>query len=312
MRETKTYFSIWLVLGAVGVMAAFQSGSRRDFVPLVGGAYTEASIPPKPQRLPLASPSGLPVPRAPMAELPIPGVAAAAVLVKDQNSGVIFYQKNPEAVLPIASLTKLMTALVVQTTVELTEEVVIESADLKTPAYRANLAVGEKLTVRDLLRAMLIASANDATLALARYTAGSVEDFVAKMNELAKLWGMSQTSFTNPVGFDDPRHYSSAADLALLVQKFLTHPELLEIVKEQEALLSSLDGRSTHKLLTTNKLLLTHPEVVGLKTGYTDEAKGNLIILTDKYYLIILGSRHREAEGETIMNWVKENFSWSQ
>lgn len=276
----------------------------------VGGAFAEGR---NPAQFPLAKDQekGLLVPKNEFAK---PILSARSALVKGLGDGEILYEKNPDLSLPIASVTKLMTAMVVEKLAPLDEIVEITPADLDTEAYRANLVSGERIRVRELLKAMLISSANDATLALARGTAGSIEQFVREMNKEASSLGMSSTAFTNPVGFDDAGHYSTAADLSLLVEEFLLHPELLEVVRQKEVEISSVDGLYRHQLRTTNKLILKHGEVVGLKTGYTSEAKGNLIILVDglhPYYSIILGSPNREAETEKLMNWIGESFRWN-
>ena len=252
---------------------------------------------------------------------PVPELLARAVLVRDHNSGDVLYEKNPDERVPIASLTKLMTAILVAKHLSLAEPVEIAAPDLRVPEDRAGLVGGEVITVQDLLKAMLISSANDASMALARHSGGTdgAVAFVEAMNRQARALNMKDTSFANPVGFDHEDHFSTARDLALLVEEFFHYPELLEIVKQKEATIKSLDGKYAHTLLTTNRLMLVHPEILGLKTGFTTEAKGNLIIFVQdgslasrpvQYYSIILGSPDREAETEKIFRWVRKNFIW--
>ncbi len=235
-------------------------------------------------------------------------ISAKSALIKDLRTNLTLYAKDPGQKLPIASLTKLMTAVVAAEKLSFDEAVEISREDIKTVPFVARLVPGEELAVADLLRAMLVASANDAALALARKAGGDIQKFVQEMNHRARAMGMSGTSFTNPVGFDDPNHYSTASDLAKLVEEFLTDPNLSEIVSTKEAVIISLDKKLKHKLITTNKLMVEHPEITGIKTGYTEGAKGNLIISTGPYYSIILGSEDREADTLKILDWVRRNF----
>ena len=243
----------------------------------------------------------------------VPTLTAAAILVKDAASGAVIYQKNHETRLPIASLTKLMTALVAVKYGDLDDEVEISPADLEVSAYRVGFSPGEKVAVADLLKAMLISSANDAALALARYSAGSTENFVKEMNDQAVALGMTETSFANPIGFDSPAHYSTAADLSKLVEAFISRPELLDIVKLPSAIVRTVSGKESRQLYTTNLLLRERPGVIGLKTGYTAEAKGSIIILMGepRYYSIVLGSREREKETSILLDWVEKEFVWN-
>jgi D-alanyl-D-alanine carboxypeptidase len=308
--ETQNYnLSLFLIF--VGVLAAGlgvlrQIPSSQGFTSQVGGAFTE-----NPQAVFVTTEEVLvqskPLAREPL--LPL-NLQAASVLVKDLDSGILLFEKEPEKILPIASLTKLMTAIVVYQNASPSEEITVTSQDTATVPYRANFVPGQTFVVSDLLSAMLVSSANDAALALARHVGGTVERFVTEMNNTAQNLGMTATHFTNPIGLDDPLHYSTASDLARLVEEFLKYPEFLQIVRSPEVVINTVGKKARYRLLTTNKLMLVHPEIRGLKTGYTDEAKGNLIILTDRYYAILLGSREREREMETLMDWLKENYSW--
>lgn len=310
--ETKKFnLSMLLVLVvacSAGLAALKQAPNSQGYFSKVGGAAIH-----NPQAVfVISEPAPAITQNPPVARKPLPAleIKAAAALAKDLGTGMVLYQRNESQVLPIASLTKLMTAIVVVKNSGPGEEVTITSLDAAAAPYTANFRPGETWTVLDLLRAMLVASANDAALALARHVGGTAERFVVQMNQEARALIMMNTHFVNPAGFDDSGHFSTANDLALLVDEFLKYPDLLEIVKLPSVNISSIDGRNSHSLQTTNKLMLAHPEIRGLKTGYTDEAKGNLIILTRHYYSILLGSRQREAETETLMKWIKSNYSW--
>ncbi len=285
----------------------------------VAGAVAAASASEQFLDFPLVPDSKLvsmPVPRN---NILAPEISAGAVLVRDALSGVTLLEKNAEEKLPIASLTKLMTALIVIENVSPDQEVEITNSDLAAAPYRINFPAGEKITVRHLLTAMLVSSANDAALALSRAALGNTPDFVEAMNRRARELGMSSTSFSNPVGFDSPDQYSTASDMARLVEEFMNHTQLLDIVKMKSAVVESVSGRQKIKLYTTNRLMLERIDIIGLKTGFTAEAKGSLIILVDRkpddlaqtaYYSIILGSDDREGETKMLIKWVEDNFVW--
>ena len=309
VSETKNFIAF--IIAAAGLAAFF---STSYFPGTVGGAFISS-----PLNFPEASDKKVMSPKFAAGAAPL-ALTARAALARDRGSGAVLFEKNPSAVLPIASLTKLMTAIVVFKNAAPDEIVVIETADTKVPLYRADLVPGEKITVRGLLEAMLISSANDAAMALVRHGGAGAAQFVQKMNAEASRLGMDSTSFANPVGFDDPAHYSTAEDLSRLVNEFLLYPQLVEIVSTKEAVISSADGKYIHHAVTTNKLLTEYREVRGLKTGYTSEARGNLIVLADadspdgsgaQYYSIILGSDQREEEMLKLMNWIKENYRWN-
>jgi len=312
VKETKNYFLILLMIAAFAVFnPSPEIPEGKVAGQIVSGTEKFADFPVVPDTRVISIPVNAKPAKA-------PGVSAKAVLIKDIESGVAVYEKNSAEKLPIASLTKLMTALIVVENASLDDEVEIKASDLQTAPYRINFAVGDRVAIKDLLTAMLVPSANDAALALARHTFGSKEDFVKAMNNKARGLGMVSTSFANPVGFDSASHYSTAADMSLLAEEFIKHTELLDIVKLKSADIASLSSSRKQRVYTTNKLLLERDDVVGLKTGYTVEAKGSLITLVDngnpesplRYYSIMLGSDDREMETRMLMKWIEDNFIW--
>ncbi len=255
----------------------------------------------------------LPAPEQAM-NIAAPIVTAKAALAVDLDSGSVLYSKNLDVELPIASLTKLMTALVVIKKANLEDVVVVEKNDKEIVGVSIGLVAGEQLTVGNLLKAMLIPSSNDAALVLANYTSGSAQLFAAAMNEEAKVLGLTGTYFSNPVGWDFDESHSNASDLVRIVKEFMNHPALAEIVKTKEALITSTDGMHAHQLTTTNKLLLENPEVVGIKTGFTSKALGNLVIETHhngrRIVVVVLGSENREDDTRQLLNWVQSAYRW--
>ena len=205
------------------------------------------------------------------ARAPRPTLAtASAGIVVDAPSGEVLLGKHPDARRSIASTTKLMTALLT-----------LESGDLgKTftaPAYNAapaesriNLRRGERLTVRDLLKGLLIESANDAAVDLAVGISGSTQAFVHKMNVRARQLGLKNTHYANPIGLDSPLNYSSAHDLATLARKLMTNRTFAGIVDRPVVTLRSGDHPRT--LHNRNLLVGRYPFVDGVKTGHTNHA----------------------------------------
>ncbi len=184
--------------------------------------------------------------------------------------------------LPPASLTKLMTALVLLEDYRPDEIVTVSAAAARQGGTRLRLKAGEKLSLGALLTATLMVSANDACAALAEHHAGSTEGFVARMNEHARALELFNTHFANPCGFDAPDHYSSAHDLAHIAHAAMSHPEFAAIVAQQEARIASVDGTRTFALKNRNALVGNYKPAIGIKTGYTSRAGKCLVALAEK------------------------------
>lgn len=195
--------------------------------------------------------------------------ADAAILV-DGRDGTPILEKDPEERRPIASTTKLMTAL-------LTLEQAPFNAFYTAPNYRAgaaeskiDLQPGERMRVRDLFKALMLESANDAAATLAEGVSGSRSAFVAAMNERAAELGLEDTSYANPIGLDDPLNYSSARDLSTLARKLLRDRRFAKVVDSPSATLTS--GARARTVGNRNSLIATVPAVDGVKTGHTSDA----------------------------------------
>ena len=187
-------------------------------------------------------------------------------------NGAPVWEKQGNRRLPPASLTKLMTALLV---VELDHPQAIATvsrAAAHESGTRLGLKTGEKFHVEDLLAATLIASANDACHALADHMAGSQPQFVQLMNRRAKKLGMFNTHFVNACGHDAEGHYSSAHDLALLANELIKHPPITGLTAKTGARISTLDGARNYPFTSKNALIGRYPGALGLKTGYTPKA----------------------------------------
>lgn len=224
-----------------------------------------------------------------------PAAPASAWILVDSESGERLAGENATRELPMASTTKIMTALVVfEEDVDLDEEVTVsaEAAEYARPPFsNIGLRQGDRLTVRELLTAAMLESGNDAAYALAEHVGGgSVERFVEMMNRRAEKLGLEETSFDNPVGFDDPDHHSSARDLARMAREARSYDELRQIVDTPSALIDTAGGREI-PLQTTNELLASYPAANGVKTGTTPAAGESLVASAargDESYITVL------------------------
>lgn len=240
---------------------------------------------------------------------------AAAAYAIDLKTGTVLYQKNSTVPWPTASLAKLMTALVTVHTVSLDDVVTVKAAGLRVPQPVMGLISGEKISVRNLLSGMLIASANDAAASLAIGVSSSTPRFVELMNSMAEKLQLQNTHFRNPVGLDADGQFSTAEDLSRIAVELLRSQVLAEIVQTQSRVVASEDGGISHWLKTSNKLL-GQPGVLGVKTGYTDLARGNLIILerderNHQVLTVVLGSEKREADSQELLNWIFKSYRFA-
>ncbi|MGD1076096.1 MAG: D-alanyl-D-alanine carboxypeptidase family protein [Thermodesulfovibrionales bacterium] len=199
-------------------------------------------------------------------------IRARAALVMEESTGRVLYGKNPNLRQPPASTTKLMTAMVILDRLDVQDVVTISERAANISPIKAHFRAGEKVTVKTLLYAALIRSANDAACALAEAGAGSDERFAELMNQKALALGMTDTRFVNPTGLPGGEQYTTVYDLAKMMRKALRYPLIREIMSTRVGNLTTENGRS-FRLKNINKLLWEDDAVVGGKTGYTREAK---------------------------------------
>lgn len=241
-----------------------------------------------------------------------PNISANGVLIEDFNSGFIFYTKDPNKRLPIASTTKIMTAMVAAAYFKPNEVLTATSTSLANGSSMG-LKAGEQITFRSLLYGLLLNSGNDAAFTIAANYPGGVAGFVAAMNKKGQELGLSNTHFDNPAGFDNPNHYSSASDLAKIASLAAQDSQFARVVSTKETIVESLDKEMVHPLKNLNKLL-NIPGVLGIKTGFTPQAKENLIGLIErdnhKVLTIVLGSDDRFGETQSLIEWVYSDFTW--
>ncbi len=241
---------------------------------------------------------------------------ARAAGAADLSSDRIFYQKNINEPLPIASITKLMTALVALENYDLDGLIKISKKAVETEGDKGGLVVNEELSARELLKIMLIESSNDAAVALAEKNGElDPQKFVELMNQKALALDMRQTKFRDPAGLNGG-NISSVSDLLKLAKHlFSLWPGIAEITRTPALTVFSADGRISHQLKNTNRLLEKTPDIIAGKTGYSDEASGCLLVLTqinekNKVIAVVLGSPDRFGEIEHLLDWLKEAYIW--
>jgi serine-type D-Ala-D-Ala carboxypeptidase (penicillin-binding protein 5/6) len=228
-----------------------------------------------------------------------------AILLKDLTTGRIVFEQRSKEPMPPASLTKIMSAVVILSEGNLDDPVVVSrraAAALPTKMY---LKRGQVFPLRGLLEAMLIRSANDACLAAAEHIAGTEKAFVVKMNAKAEELGLTQTQFRNACGFNMVQHYSTAEELAKLTEYAMGYDTFSAIVKEPMAVLRQVNQSGALVARNTNRLLGVMDGVVGVKTGYTRAAGRCLITVVrrgDKeLLLVLLNSRQRWSTAQTLL-----------
>ncbi len=236
-------------------------------------------------------------------EDPFPAVASSYILTID---GEAVWAHRPERRLAPASLTKVMTALLVLEREPLDRVVTVSSGAAAESGSRIGLRRGDRLTVADLLAATLIFSANDACRALADHTGGDRKRFITLMNARAERLGLKGTHFNDPCGHDLPRHYSTARDLAILAETALGNPTFRDLVSRQQQQIRTVDGKRRFILRTRNHLLGRYPGAMGVKTGLTPEAGGCLIALAQRegtrVLLVMLHTRNRWHDAAAMLD----------
>ncbi|MDP2691798.1 MAG: serine hydrolase [bacterium] len=244
-------------------------------------------------------------------------IGAKAALAIETHSNEALYTKNVWELLPIASLTKLMTALVVKESIPLDQVVTVGPIVASVGGSSMGLRVGEQITVDKLLHGLLINSGNDAAMVLAEAVAGSTDAFVALMNERKLALGLNQTQFVDPAGLSEG-NLSSAFEIAHLAKYVFRDPVLQTILRQKEVTVASVDGAVSHHLMNTDRLLGTAlaDRIIAGKTGTTPLAGQCLISFfniqdTDRTTMvIILGSKDRYAEMNQLIPWIDETYRW--
>lgn len=240
-----------------------------------------------------------------------PAVSAQAAVLIDVDSGQILYSKNSQDQRPMASTTKVMTALLAISSAELDSVVKVSPRAARVGESSMYLKEGETLALQQVIYGALLPSGNDACVAIAEHTAGSEEAFVLLMNEKAALMGTGYTSFRNTNGLPAKGHYSTALDMALISRNALHNPVFCRIVKTRYKIIEAPGGMN-HYLKNTNKLLWRYPGANGVKTGTTIEAGKCLIASATndnrRLVAVILNGPNRFEDASRLLDYGFKNF----
>ena len=222
-----------------------------------------------------------------------PDVAAGLVRVQGRE----VWEQNAEERLPQASLTKIMTAVLILEKYQPDAIVKISKAAAAAHPTKIGLRAGDRMRISDLLAATLVHSANDACRALAEWHSGSEDGFVEKMNARALQLGLRDTHFANACGFDAPDHYSTAKDIAVLAEIAMQNRTFRQMVNREKMTIRTADGKRKFMFNTTNKLLGKYEGATGVKTGFTFKAGPCLVAMSKrddvKVMIVMLNARNR-------------------
>lgn len=246
------------------------------------------------------------------AQIATPSVTAVGVYALDIDLMEPLYQKNIHAELPMASTTKIMTALVAKDYYQ-SGQILTVPAQARVGGSSMDLLTGEQMTFRSLLYGMMLNSGNDAAFTLALNYPGGLDNFVAQMNIKAQEMGLKNTHFQNPAGFDNPIHYTSAYDMAHIAKVFSEDALLAKIVATKDTSVVSFDKSQYHQLHNLN-VLLGQDGVVGIKTGKTEASGENLVTLVERdnhrILIVLLNSVDRFGETKKVIDWIFSNYTW--
>ena len=230
---------------------------------------------------------------------------AKSTILMESSTGEIIYERNSDERLAPASMTKMMSLILIMEAIEkgnikLDQIITISENASKMGGSQIYLETNEKMSVDDLLKGICMASANDAVVALAETTYGSEEEFVNEMNKRAKKLGLKNTNFMNATGLDEENHYSSARDMALIAKELIKHDKVLEYSSRYEDYLREKTNKKFW-LVNTNKLIKTYEGMDGLKTGFTESAGYCLTATAKRNNMRLIGVVMKE-ESSNIRN----------
>lgn len=243
-------------------------------------------------------------------------IDAVSAIAFDLKSEKILYEKNINDKRPIASLTKILTASTFLENIsvdDLDKTTIISKNAVDTYGEMGDMFVGEKIAIKGLLYMLLLQSSNDAAVAMQEYLTEKGLNLIDLMNQKTTSLDLKNTFFIDSSGLDQ-NNISSAWDLAQITKYAMRHSLIWEIMQLDEINLYSADGRRNHHLKNTNKLLNRLPEIIGGKTGYTEEAGECMILVMkipdkeNKIILIVLGASNRFVETEKLANWISNAY----
>ena len=218
----------------------------------------------------------------------LPTVSAKSAILMSGETGAVYYEKHADERMGPASTTKLMTAFVAMKHASPDQIITVSKEATGIEGSSVYLTEGERLTLRELLYALLLSSANDAAVAIAIAVGGSVEAFCELMNREAEEMGLKNTHFQNPHGLAHEEHYTSARDLGIIAAKVLKVPLLREIVSTYKTTISFNGEKDMRLLVNHNKLLRTYGGAIGMKTGFTKKTGRTLVSAAERDGLLLI------------------------
>jgi serine-type D-Ala-D-Ala carboxypeptidase (penicillin-binding protein 5/6) len=243
---------------------------------------------------------------------PPPDLTARAAVVIDGWSGEVLYEKNARTPCAIASLTKIMTGVVVLEHAQLTDVVTIAKEAADTGESSCNLKEGEQLTVETLLEMALMRSGNDAAVALAIHVGGSIEGFASLMNQKAEELGLEHSRFVTPHGLDKEGHHQSPLEIAELARYALANPTFAAIVATPEKTIPREGYPDGYRIVNTNKLFEIRADCIGVKTGWTNDAGYCLCSAAQRggrrFIAVVMASKERFWESSSLLDWAFDTY----
>lgn len=253
------------------------------------------------------------IPQTPIVKLvKKPKLTASHYILIDVDTNKVLLSQRPDSRIYPASITKLATALTALNIYPLDEIITVNHEYQEGKVME--LEIDEKITVKSLVSAILVYSANDAAFTLANHHQKGLSGFVDQMNLISKKYNLKNTHFVNVDGMHHDYHYSTVYDLSQLGRIAIKNKIVSDYVKTKELTVSSIDNNIQHQLISTNELLGVVPEIEGLKTGWTPEAKGCFIALINinghRLISVVAQSDDRFQDTQELITWSKKNISW--
>lgn len=278
---------------------------------LAAGVLISVAVPAAaaPLSFPYRASDGFPVDYDP------PPVTAASWILYDESTDTVLAEWDADARRPMASITKIMTVLLALENGDLDDEVVISEEVAATGGQEIGLVAGETVELRALVRAALLRSGNDAAAAIAVHIGGSIDGFVAMMNQRAVELGMTNTHFMNPHGLDTDGHYSSARDMLTVGRQAMSIPEFANIVRSRVMVFPDAPDGTARSATNTNRILNTYEGSIGVKTGETPRAGLTYVGAAERYgrrlFAVVFGSegqRAHFADAIALFDWAYEDL----
>jgi D-alanyl-D-alanine carboxypeptidase len=248
----------------------------------------------------------------PTDKISIPYISARSAIAIDRKSRVILYEKNSDSVIPMASTTKIVTALVALKYGDLDSKVEISAKASSIRGSTVGYKKGEKIKLKELLYGLMLRSGNDAAIAIAEGVAGSIENFSVLMNEVSSQLGFIDSHFESPHGLDSQKHYTTAYDLALITAQAMQYELFNQIVASKDVPAEANEfTRSYHNI---NKILWQIPNATGVKTGFTGQA-GKCLVTSIKHegndiIIVVLNCTERWRETKKIYDYIQKQYEY--